>query len=390
MVNQKTQESNFRSDSLGELAGNTISDIPNSTFPTSLKYSQSTTLYRFQPSNTYDSSQSAFFLHLDYLSFSLTNLPQQYFETLLQYLDSKYLTREENKYWSIGSKAKSYKNRLTSPRGIQGGYTYQNETLGYKLMIVLEGSYFANVSVLEQQKLLSSLKSIYNVKVHRIDLAIDDYSYQRIPIDEMVEAWSEKNIFHLEKYYDPGSGTDVDNFRKTHYFGAPGSKKRVRVYDHEGECLRFETQFRHECAMVVLEEIANLERTTDNDEDWEREIQTRIGGLAVGVVDFRDRSRLKNPKKASVDKTKRLPFYQKFIQEIGREIRVKPKTNGTINQTLEPKFKWLETKVAKLLALAYLALGEGYIWKLIELGLSKLSPEDYQKIEYWQDQNTSS
>ena len=174
-----------------------------------------------------------------------------------------------------------------------------------------------------------------------------------------------------------------------HYFGAKGSKKLVRVYKHKNKSLRLETQFRGKYAQVAFKAIATLERDDESDEEWERIVQKTIGGIAVGARDFRDKSKLKNPKKASKSKTKRFPWWQDFIDKIGAVhlIKITPKKNDlTMYQNT---FNWLEKVTAKTFAIIFHLLGKErfihYVLSLVELGESKFNPRDRKQIEYLRD-----
>ncbi len=93
--------------------------------------------------------------------------------------------------------------------------------------------------------------------------------------------------------------------------------EEVSIYNHKNQSLRLETQFRDKYAQVAFEAVATLKRDDETDEEWTRIIQKTIGGIAVGAIDFRDRSKLKNQSKASKSKTQRFTWWQDFIDQIG-------------------------------------------------------------------------
>ncbi len=119
----------------------------------------------------------------------------------------------------------------------------------------------------------------------------------------MVKAYQEGNHFGFQEY---------QQYQNTHYFGSRNkSRKLVRVYQRS-DCLRYEAQFRYHHAKSVFREIAHLGLTRRNDENWSREIQKTLGNLAIGAIDFRDKSKGSTSKA----RTKRLPFWQKFINKV--------------------------------------------------------------------------
>jgi hypothetical protein len=226
----------------------------------------------------------------------------------------------------------------------------------------------------------------YSPKCSRIDTSIDDYSFENIPLDEMLKAFKEGNYFDFRWYGEETTATSPDNSTTTHYFGGKGSKRLVRVYKHKNESLRLETQFRGDYAQVAFEALATLEREDETDEEWEKIIQKNIGGIAVGAIDFRDKSKLKNQNKACKSKTKRLPFWQDFIDKIGvtHSIKLQPKQLD-ISQH-QSMFDWLQKCVSKTLAIAFHTLGKerfiSYILRLVEHGETKFSLQDEKRIEY--------
>ena len=108
----------------------------------------------------------------------------------------------------------------------------------------------------------------------------------------MLSAYSQGNHFYFGKYY---------LYKDTYYFGGKGSRKLVRIYYHQDKFPRYEAQFRDKYVQVVFSALNNSIDT--------REFQEKLIAIAVGVINFRDRSKLKNPKKAHKGNTKRLFFW---------------------------------------------------------------------------------
>ena len=158
------------------------------------------------------------------------------------------------------------------------------------------------------------------------------------------------------------------------------------LYNHKNQSLRLETQFRGKYAQVAFEAIATLERDNETDEEWDKVIQKTIGGIAVGAIDFRDKSKLKNQKKACKSKTKRFIWWQDFIDQIGAVHLIKVSSKKTDLTMYQNKINWLEIRVSKTIAIIFHLLGEdkfiSYILKLVSLGENKFTPQDKKQIDY--------
>ncbi|MEM7557144.1 MAG: replication initiation factor domain-containing protein [Cyanobacteria bacterium P01_A01_bin.84] len=390
MIKPNTEKSNNLKAPFGGLASNTRPIPPNTTLTTSKKSSETTDNNKFQRKETKDNSQAVFHNHLDWLTFNFSGLTGEEFQELLERTGKGLIVLEKDKSWSSGEKAKNYQNTISSPIGLKGAYSsYQkenNSTTLYDVTISLSGQYFTTLSTIEQWELCRYLYSIYLATCSRIDTSIDDYSFNNIPIDEMIEAYRRGDSFDFRKYHSKTDEADPKNPSTVHYFGAEGSKKLIRVYNHQDESLRLETQFRAKYAQVAFETIATLKRGDKSDDEWSKIIQKTIGEIAVGAIDFRDKSKLKNKSKADKSKTKRLNFWQDFIDKIGVAHQIKkPKPNIDMSSH-QASFSWLERCASKTLAKAFNILGKerffNYVYKLIKHGESKFTPQDKKQIEY--------
>jgi hypothetical protein len=385
MLKRNTQNSNSQPAIFGGNSGNTPLILPKNI----KKSAKTTATKRLQSSAKNSNLPSAFYNHSDYLRITFQGLNESQFKQVLTLIDDKHITLEPNKDWSCGSEANRYKNKITSPTGLEGGYninpsnSYQNQLSLYDVMIDLRGTYFANLTPIEQYRLLCSLNQIPSCKFTRFDCAIDDYSYQQIPVNEMIKAHQQGNYFGYQKHTytatDDGSGSD----KTTHYFGSRKSPKYVRVYDHKGKCKRMEAEFKGSHAQEAVAKIISLQQGESSELEFSKVIQQTLGGMTVGIIDFRDKSKLKNQSKAARSKTSRLPFYQEFIDGVGANISIKPEKQDSRFEPLEKMLDWLFKSVSKPLAKAYLACGEDSIWRLIEHGKSRLTESDYQEIKYW-------
>jgi|GEM_PF-5055325 len=362
MLNLNTQKSNQPKAPLGESASKTRPIIPNTTPTTINKAAQVTDSDSFQDTECKKETQGAFHNHLDWLTLNFTGLVESNFQELIDRVGKGLITLEKGKAWSSGEKARNYQNTLSSPVGLKGAYNSYKSENGidnhYDVTISLPGEYFTTLSTIEQWELLKYLYLNYSPTCTRTDVSIDDYSFTNIPIKQMIEAYKNDNYFDFKEYAKEEEYTSPDNCTNTHYFGAKGSKKLVRVYKHKNKSRRLETQFRGKYAQGAFETIATLERDEESDEEWSKIIQKTIGGIAEGAIDFRDRSKLKNPRKASKSKTKRLPFWQDFIDKIGAVHLIKKTTKSIDMSSDQATFNWFKKIAPKTIAIVFNLLGE--------------------------------
>lgn len=333
MIKPNIPEGNQSKPTFGGLASNTRLIPPNTTPTTTNKSSKHSDDNSFQKLSSIKESLTIFHNHSDWLSVSFERLSESQFKELINLTGRGLIVLEKGTTWSNGEKAKTYENSITSPIGLKGAYSCcQTE---------------------------DSTNTFYDVR---------------------------GNYFDFQRYWHETDEKDPDNPITVHYFGAKGSKKVTRVYNHKNKSLRLETQFRGKYAQVAFEAIANLERDDKTDEEWTKIIQKTIGGIAVGVIDFRDKSKLKNKSKACKSKTKRFPFWQDLIDNVGavHMIRI-PKIKPDL-ETHQATFDWLEKMASKTLAILFYVIGQerfiSYIYRLVELGESKFTPQDKKKIEY--------
>lgn len=392
MLNQNNSNSNNSKSPFGGLASNTRLIPPNTTPTTSKKSPVNTDNNSFQENGTLDNSRTVFHNHLDWLTLNFSGLTEEEFQELQKRIGKGLIVLEKDKSWSSGEKAKKYQNTMSSPNGLKGAYNRHKSENGidkhYEVTISLSGEYFASLTTIEQWELCRDLCFNYSASCSRIDTSIDDYSFNNIPINEMIKAYRKGDYFDFRKYHFKTDEADPKNPTTVHYFGAEGSKKLVRVYNHQNESLRLETQFRGKYAQVAFEAVANLKRENNINEEWTNKIQKTIGGIAIGAIDFRDKSKLKNKNKADKNKTKRLAFWQNFIDKIGVTHLIKIPTTNRDMSNHQASFNWFKKYASKLLAKAFYILGEEkflrYINELVSYGESKFTPQDKKQIEYLQ------
>ena len=255
--------------------------------------------------------------HLDYLRITGVCEDVPKFALLADYI-SKNHTLEFDKPWSPGSQANFFANRIIGSRGWRGGFEILKEGHKVSYMIDLSGEFFEGKSVIDQWRLAKGLKSHFGARATRDDIAVDDPSYSVIPIEQMVKACEDGHNFGFQKIGYHSSGFCKGQQSETYNFGSRESGKFVRVYDHEGECLRFEAEFKRGYANPIFEQFADLERPEEMpDEQWEVELQKFLSSVAIGAIDFRDRGNRKDKIRAGRRDSTRLPFYQEFVDFLG-------------------------------------------------------------------------
>ncbi len=393
MVKQNNKKSKQKKLSFGISSCNTRLNTPKLPQNSTNKSPENTTNKEIDRLDKSDNFSTGFYNHLDTKRLSFQDISENKFKQILNEINSEHISLIKNKSWSCGSKANRYQNKIESPVGIEGGYTKKtsnsslNTSTLYDVMIELRGTYLAKLRPYQQQKLLSRLNAISLCKCHRIDLATDDYSFRQIPLNKMLKADKEGNYFGYKEHVFTGSNEGEKSNGITHYFGKKESDKFVRVYNHKNQCLRWETEFKGKYSQEVFNQLVSLNQGDLSDEEFDYVVQKTIGGLAVGVIDFRDRSKLKNPNKACKSKTKRFTWYQEFIDKVGENIQIKPEVQNESNRSFKAKFNWLLNSVSKSLAMVYLAFGRSLIWEIIEHGKSKMKESDYKLVEYWKSQS---
>lgn len=330
--------------------------------------------------------------HLDYLRFTATVGSLAALQELCRFLFWENYQLSIGDGWSAGKGAVRFPNGLTADFGARGGWRFHAETsdgvpvdltdglptddsVPVDVMVDLPGEYWRAQGTIGAWRMLLGLKHAFGVRASRIDLAIDDFGFDRIPVDEMVAATKSGNGMFFCKYqlienYDSRRRREC----KTHYFGSRESGKMVRIYDHVFEdgvtkAHRMETEFKRGYATKIFDELASIERECDGDYEMEDCFQRAISSYVTGSIDFRDKSVRKDKSKASAKDCPRLKFWQAFINEIGDCVRVKL---DPVIKTVEKSVKWLKRSVAPTLSAFYQSLSSvdriGFISNLVEIG----------------------
>ena len=302
MVKQNTKNSNLYNNFLTN-SWNTRLESKKISY---LNYSQTIDFNRIIANKIYSIFSKEFSLtqtcKIDYISFT-TQLPKIIFKELLNYIaisiNTLYVKNlfisisNGNKPCKTGDKGKYYKNQIQFSKSYIVSYTYQEDTKNYDIHVSIRGTELSKLNIFQQQALVRKLAS-FKLYFTRLDVCIDDKTYKLIPLNHMINAYYKGNYCYFKKYYC---------YKNTHYFGSRASNKVMRIYPKK-DFIRLETEFRDKYANDIFYIIKNL--TTI-------EFQAILAAIAVGVIDFRDKSKLKNPNKAYAGNTKRLPFWHNFI-----------------------------------------------------------------------------
>ena len=326
--------------------------------------------------------------HLDYLRIKIEDISPENLEPLICYISKDFVV-EMDKPWSPGGGAKYFSNKIISGRGVRGGFDINEENGMVALIIDLPGEYFEGKTVVDQWRLCTGLKLHFGVRATRIDIAIDDPSYLQIPIQQMVEACNDGHNFGFKKIGYHSSGFCGDKQDETYTFGSRDSGKYVRVYDHEGECLRFEAEMKRGYAEPIFETLASMERPEGmSNEDWEVLLQQRLSSITVGALDFRDRGDRQDKSRAGVRDSVRLPFYQKFIDFLGCEhYRIKLEKPS---KSIQKAINWFKKQCSPTLSMIEQGLGKNKFDKWLESVLTRASERLDNQKEIWVKEMQSS
>jgi hypothetical protein len=257
-------------------------------------------------------------IHLDYLRVSSINLTDKSFALLLASFFSKVETKTINKPWHPDPKmpkSKKYQNKITSKSGIILGYTKRAKNRGlntryvYDIMTDFTGAYFANLSLIEQQKVINYLNSNWQLKCHRLDVAIDDYSRKLFPVPEMIRAFLYGYNFGF-KVIDDSYLDILDNqLVGTLGIGSRFSELFIRIYTKHRYFVRYEAEFKRRKAQNLFTKLSNLGQDKADGSPLTKNIAKALVSAALDCIDFRDKRQGNSPKNATKNRGDRLPFW---------------------------------------------------------------------------------
>ena len=377
--------------------------------------------------NTQLITESSLSVHLDYLRVKISTTLQE-FDQVFLLIDHKYLTVEMERQWRPGKFCPSYENSFRSPYGARGGFTINDEENRVEIMIDFTGEYFSHIDNQDTWRLIQGLGYRFNAKCLRIDIAVDDPTFEIIPAKEMRRAWADGNGYGFRNYKTVASGTSPRTMQRTDYYGSRYSRKMVRVYKHKDKCLRLETEFKGKYAQGVFSlllggakkryydmsssqesgmdfklAVKNFQQIVKDspaisklsldfgrlhgcDKNFSLGLSQMLGGIAVSAIDFRDKSKLKDKTKACERDCPRLPFWQEFKDKVGIGIKVHtPTPENSVGKTIA----WMRRQTSKTLAKLKEALGAYkfnlFVRELTEKGREKFELSDEKFIQFVKD-----
>ena len=256
-------------------------------------------------------------------------------------------------------------NRLETKLPIQGGYTidHTSENPELKYMFRFSGKFFEMLDISSTRKFLQVWFETMT-SCSRIDIAIDDPSYQIIPFDNCLESCLEGNFAGFITYdlrpdlrYKYDENKPELHPEHTLYLGSRKSKEFTRIYNHKNKYLRWETEYKDSLANKCYAQLIDADHLTDT--EW----CGLLGELAIGARNFLDRTAPTGIKEKNIKRCKVLLWWDKFLDYIGEPIRL-PRPTPAI--ALSATWNWITKQVSSFLGAAYTAMGEEKFMKYLE------------------------
>jgi hypothetical protein len=191
----------------------------------------------------------------------------------------------------------------------------------------------------------------------RIDLAIDDSTFELIPFDKMVSACREKDYtgFRKSKLIDGDLSSTQGFGERTLYLGSRLSTEMTRIYNHKNKFLRLEKEYKGEKATLAVDKLLQSS-------DY-KEFAQLVANLAIGSVHFLDRNNDDGSyEDHNVSRCKTLPWWQDFLELIGGSFKLSLERKKF---SLQATKDWLSRQVSRTLLAARLAYGDKRFLKFI-------------------------
>jgi hypothetical protein len=269
-------------------------------------------------------------IHLDYLRVSSSDLTDRSFCLLRTSLFSKVDSKETNQPWHPHSKMpknKKYQSRIVSKIGIVLGYTKRAKYKGkntryvYDIMIDFTGAYFANLSVLKVINDVHYLNSNWQLKCHRLDVAMDDYSRRLFPANQMIAAFLMGDNFGFQVIDDSYLDFVDNKLVGTLGIGSRYSELFIRIYSKHRLFVRWETELKRQKAQRLFANLSNLGNNKGSDELPIKDFLKTLVDAAFDKLDFRDTSCSVCPKNATRARTFQLAFWSNFLAHVSSLIQ---------------------------------------------------------------------
>lgn len=197
----------------------------------------------------------------------------------------------------------------------------------WDVMAYFTGGYFADKPLKDSVRFLWLTRAFKPIKVSRIDLAIDDYTFDLFPKDAIEEAVARGDVAGVQKTQKVSSGKVGERQVETLYLGGRKSEAMTRLYNHQfkdgTESHRWETEFKGRKAQAVYDRIVEWEQDYDRPrEDQMRELGELITSIVIGhataSLDFIDKTKggTRSPKGVNRQDCKRFQWWQKVLDTL--------------------------------------------------------------------------
>jgi hypothetical protein len=260
-----------------------------------------------------------------------------------------------NKPFKIND-AQWHTHRIETKLPLSGGFSI-SESGDIELLIRFPGQWFQALT-LGQQQLMCNYLLQYNCVPSRIDIAIDDYSFNIIPYNQCRQSVLDGNFKGFRKSNERADLTpkNPDRPESTLYLGSRKSPEMTRIYNHKGKCLRFEKELKSNKAAHVFYSIALFQGSINA-------LSKFLGQHAIGSVDFVNRTRPDGEKETNLNRCDRLDFWQQFIDIVGEGMKIDVPRPA---RTLERTKNWLNKQVSGTLFAFYEAYGKAKFRDFLE------------------------
>lgn len=278
-------------------------------------------------------------LHIDFLRISSSDLTYKSFTHLTTVLFGQIEHREIDEPWHPHPetpKSKQYQQRIEAKAGIILGFTKRakykgiNKRYVYDIMIDFRGGYFADLTLLEQQKFISWLNSHWEVKCHRIDVAIDDYSKKLFPVLEIIQAVLDGNHYGFKLIDDEYLQIYDDRFEGTLGLCSRESNLFIRIYTKDGILIRYEAELKYTKARRLFKELVKIADKDISEIVRAKEFLEALAKAALDDIDFRANDNPNGSKNRAKSRTKRLPFWTRCRDRIQASIDNVTDTNHLV------------------------------------------------------------
>ena len=153
-------------------------------------------------------------------------------------------------------------------------------------MIDFTGSYFADLSLLEQIDLIYFLNSNWKLKCHRIDVAVDDYSRKLFPVDQIIRAYLEDNHYGFKDIDDNYLDIIDNKLVGTLGIGSRNSSLFIRIYTRHKYFVRWEAEFKQKKAQKLFTTLFNLSKQKSDDITFVKDVQKTLAHAALDGIDL--------------------------------------------------------------------------------------------------------